>query len=483
MAKLMTFTKSFARTEPAPLDASEVYASLADATNYAGTDGSAYAGQEISVLVDGKYVRYVLQPKSDGSTGYTLEKVGVDASSVKQEVQIVESLPATGQEQGVLYINSTDKTGSIYNGTEYVQVFEHVDNISTTVSDVETLKGDSTVEGSVDNKIATALKDYSTTEDAKKEIAAEIAAAGHITRTVVDALPTSDIDASTIYMVKNADAADDSDQHYEEWMYINDKWEKIGDSAVDLSNYATKDDVTTAISNIGVSDAVQTAINTAKSEAISTAADDATTKANAAQAAGEKAANDVLGTEEGAKTTTEVDNGDGTKTTTVTYANTVYGVKAYAKDQADAAVETANAHTDSAISTVNTTLNNKLDTDKVGITFDETTTTIKDYVDAQDAKKFDVSKVGDIDFTSSDTPTLKAYIDKTATGEKQTENIQGIAEAKAAEVVDNRVGDLGTKEVTKTDDSGNQTTTTEKLTVKEYVDQQVEDNTLYITEF
>lgn len=470
---VVTLLKSYSRANPLPIDSSELYDSLADAQNYSGAvdsstvSGKAYAGQTIKALVDGKYVSYVLQPKASGEKGFNLERVGLDASTQKNEVQVITKLPATG-EQGIIYINSTDKTGSIWNGTEYVQVFYHIENASTISSDVNTLKGDENTTGSVDNKIKTALNNYYTKEETKTEIATEIAAAGHITRTIVDALPTENISDSTIYMVKNANAADDSYQHYEEWMYINSKWEKIGDSATDLTNYYTKTETDNVIANADVPTKVQSAIDSAKNEAISTAATDATTKANAAKS---DAISAVTGTDDTAKTTAK----DGT----VTYADTVKGAKAYAKDQADAAVSTANAHTDAEVQTVNTSINNKLDADKVGITFDEKTTSIKDYIDAQDALKLDNSKVGDIDFASSDTPTIKAYIDKTATGEKQTENIQGIAETKAEEVVEKRVGDLGTKEVIGDDGS----TTTEKLTVKEYIDNQVADNSLTIQEF
>ena len=96
------------------------------------------------------------------------------------------------------------------------------------------------------------------------KIATAVANAEHLKREIVEELPdTSSADAHTIYMVSKDSGS--GNQQYDEYMLINGTFEKIGDSAVDLTNYATKNEVSTA-----------------KSEAISTAASDATSKANSA---------------------------------------------------------------------------------------------------------------------------------------------------------------------------------------------------------
>ena len=51
---------------------------------------------------------------------------------------------------------------------------------------------------------------------------------------IVSTLPTENIDDHTIYFMSNG-GSDDS--IYDEWMYINNNWEKIGTTAVDLSGY------------------------------------------------------------------------------------------------------------------------------------------------------------------------------------------------------------------------------------------------------
>lgn len=51
---------------------------------------------------------------------------------------------------------------------------------------------------------------------------------------IVTELPTENIDASTIYLVET------SSHDYNEWIYVNNTWEMLGNTAVDLTGYATK---------------------------------------------------------------------------------------------------------------------------------------------------------------------------------------------------------------------------------------------------
>lgn len=87
---------------------------------------------------------------------------------------------------------------------------------------------------------------YTQTETDTK-ISTAVANAGHLKRTIVDALPAvGNADANTIYM--KTEDPDSSDNKYVEWMVINGAWEKVGTSDVDLSGYLQKAEVT-AITN------------------------------------------------------------------------------------------------------------------------------------------------------------------------------------------------------------------------------------------
>ena len=128
---LLVAVKAFSRGNALPLDASSVQESLSAAQTYAKA-ANAYAGQVITALVNNKYQAYVLQP---GESGYTLEKVGVDASEVKQYV-IIGTRPESGQQQGTIYIDNN--VGYIWNGSAYVKVFE---DVSTSIEDFKTRIG------------------------------------------------------------------------------------------------------------------------------------------------------------------------------------------------------------------------------------------------------------------------------------------------------------------------------------------------------
>lgn len=60
---------------------------------------------------------------------------------------------------------------------------------------------------------------------------------------VVTALPTTGMKATTIYLVPKGTAQ--TNNAYDEYLYVNSKWEKIGDTTIDLSNYAKKSELAT----------------------------------------------------------------------------------------------------------------------------------------------------------------------------------------------------------------------------------------------
>lgn len=118
------------------------------------------------------------------------------------------------------------------------------------------------------------IADAYTKTQTTAEINKAVANAGHLKRTIVTQLPAVEsADEHTIYMVaKNSGSGNNV---YDEYFLVvtgqtgsqTKKFEKIGDSAVNLTNYATKNEVATA-----------------KQEAINAASTDASTKSNKALA-------------------------------------------------------------------------------------------------------------------------------------------------------------------------------------------------------
>lgn len=64
---------------------------------------------------------------------------------------------------------------------------------------------------------------------------------------VVTSLPTENISTTTVYLKTGSKS--DPDNIYDEYIYVNSKWELLGSQTVDLSGYVTTDELTTALSN------------------------------------------------------------------------------------------------------------------------------------------------------------------------------------------------------------------------------------------
>lgn len=63
---------------------------------------------------------------------------------------------------------------------------------------------------------------------------------------VVQTLPTQDISTTTIYLVPKQTA--ETQDIYDEYIYVNNAWEHIGTTQIDLSNYYTKTEVNNLLS-------------------------------------------------------------------------------------------------------------------------------------------------------------------------------------------------------------------------------------------
>ena len=76
---------------------------------------------------------------------------------------------------------------------------------------------------------------------------------GALKRSVVQTLPSSSIDGNTIYMVPNNGS---SGNVYDEYLYVDNNWEKIGSTAVDLTGYATQTYVDSKVVNYTAGDGI-----------------------------------------------------------------------------------------------------------------------------------------------------------------------------------------------------------------------------------
>ena len=206
--QLIVALKAYARSEALALDATEIWESYSEAEAYS-KEANAYAGQTIKALLeDGKYHSYVLQPSA---SGYTLEEVGaIKASDLKQYVMVVETLPTSGQEEGILYINTTDATGSIWTGDAWKQVFRDVQaDITEMKADIEALEGEMANKAPIANPVFSGVVKVGEEEVALKSYVEGLFAKleSNITPGIVDSsnpLQTTDYEAGQAFRVAEA---------------------------------------------------------------------------------------------------------------------------------------------------------------------------------------------------------------------------------------------------------------------------------------
>lgn len=65
---------------------------------------------------------------------------------------------------------------------------------------------------------------------------------------VVQTKPESNIKTNVIYLIPNGGS--DADNRYDEWIYVDGSWELIGGASVDLSDYATRSEIPTSVSEL-----------------------------------------------------------------------------------------------------------------------------------------------------------------------------------------------------------------------------------------
>ena len=81
----------------------------------------------------------------------------------------------------------------------------------------------------------------------KTEVDNIVGAISSMSFEIVNSLPSSDISTSVIYLVAKSSAG--TYNVYDEYIYANSAWEKIGDTQIDLSGYVTTSALNTALAN------------------------------------------------------------------------------------------------------------------------------------------------------------------------------------------------------------------------------------------
>lgn len=186
--------------------------------------------------------------------------------------EIVQTLPTEDISTTTIYMirNSQSSGTNIYD--EYMYINSQWELIGTSATDFSNYytknETDNLLSGKVDNST---LGSYYTKTESDNLLSAkanqtdltalsgrvtqtetditalQTAVSGALKREIVQSLPTQDISTTTIYMIRNTTTS--GDNIYDEYMYINNLWELIGTSATDFSNYYTKTEIDTLLSD------------------------------------------------------------------------------------------------------------------------------------------------------------------------------------------------------------------------------------------
>ena len=149
---------------------------------------------------------------------------------------------ATTSTHGLMSVNDKKKLDAIASGAQ-------VNKIETVKVNGTALTPDSSKAVNVD------LSAYAKSSDVTKEIASAVSGVTQIDYSVVEALPSTG-KKGVIYLVANSGSGNNI---YDEYIYINSKFEKLGSREMDLSSYAKKTDIPTKVSSLTNDSGYQTA--------------------------------------------------------------------------------------------------------------------------------------------------------------------------------------------------------------------------------
>lgn len=224
---------AIARTNPLPLDANSVFKSLDDLTAYATSNPLAYPGQVVSVLGADEIAAYLIKTTGDGAA---ISKLAASSASgdISADVETLKTQVAN-------IINGTQVVGEATKATQdgdgNVIKDTYVSNGSLATTLTETLADYAKLDGAAFTGAVTVQAPAADANPATKKYVDD--AIGGITGfdyQIVESLadlPTTGT-KGIIYLVPDNHGTQDI---YDEYIWVGDKYEKIGNTDINLSKY------------------------------------------------------------------------------------------------------------------------------------------------------------------------------------------------------------------------------------------------------
>lgn len=123
-------------------------------------------------------------------------------------------------------------------------VWQAIDNVHTTINNQ--------IKSSIVDNLESLAADKSLSANQGRILKEMIANLANLQIEIVDQLPSIG-ETNIIYLVKKSGSALDI---HDEYVFVDGKWEKIGDTEIDLSNYYTRDEVDDKLTGFGAGDVI-----------------------------------------------------------------------------------------------------------------------------------------------------------------------------------------------------------------------------------
>ena len=252
---------SINRTNPVPIDSKSVFQTYELLETYAKTDPTAHPGQIVAVVGVSEVSAYLIN--STGS-GAVIQKLAASSASgdIEQDVLQLQTqvaniingtqvvARATGDALGnniretyatkAVATTSTDGLMSAADKTKLEGIAAGAQvNVIEGVAIQTTTDGGYTDLQIVAKKAQLDLSNYATKQD--------LTSIPKFSIEVVSELPTQDISTTTIYLKLQETGDQEGQDIYDEYIYVNNKWEVIGNTDIDLSAYSTTVQMNAAI--------------------------------------------------------------------------------------------------------------------------------------------------------------------------------------------------------------------------------------------
>lgn len=192
-------------------------------------------------IYDKKQKKWIIFPGTIGAPGkdaYLIAQENGYTGTKEEYAKVLTNIPKI--------INSIEEepTEGSKNLITSGGVWQAIDNVHTTINNQ--------IKSSIVDNLESLATDKSLSANQGRILKEMIANLANLQIEIVDQLPSVG-ETNIIYLVKKSGSAPDI---HDEYVFVDGKWEKIGDTEIDLSNYYTRDEVDDKLTGFGAGDVI-----------------------------------------------------------------------------------------------------------------------------------------------------------------------------------------------------------------------------------